>query len=64
MEYAVAGYFLLFIAGLINILIVIGLLIYGFIRKEEMPFCLKSVAIILLNIPIAALYAWIGTELI
>lgn len=62
--FAVGGYLFLFIATLINVLVIIGLLIYAFFNRNKMQICLKSISILLINIPIAALYAWIGLEII
>lgn len=62
--FAFAGFCLLYIATLINVLVIIGLFIYGFVKKEEMKNCLKSISILLINIPIATLYTWIGLEIL
>lgn len=63
-EFAIFGFLFLYIATLINTIVIIGLLIYGFIRKEYLPDCFKATAILLINIPIAIVYAWIGLEIL
>ncbi len=63
-NFAFAGYLLLFFAGIINLLVVFGLLIYGLSYKEHYKDSLNSILIMLINIPIAGLYAWIGLSII
>lgn len=63
-EFALAGYLLLMFGSIINILMIIGLLIYGFLNKSKLNSCYRSTGIILINIPIAILYAVIGINII
>ena len=58
--FAIFGFLLLIYGSLINLLIVIGLLIYGLFEKPQFNYCLTAVGYISINIPIAALYAFIG----
>lgn len=62
--FAIAGFYWLFIAGAINIAILIGLVIYGLLNKVILNICLKSAGVLLLNIPIAWLYAAIGSSMV
>ena len=62
--FAICGYFLLIFGSILNIAIIIGLLIYGFNNRERMQDCFKAILIMLLNIPIAALYTYIGLEIL
>lgn len=62
--FAIASFYLLFIGTFINLSILIGILIYGFKNKEQMKICIKAIAILIINIPVASLYAWIGAHLI
>ena len=61
--FAICGYLLLPIATIINATLFLSLIIYGFVKKEHLQICLKSAAILLINIPIAWLYAAIGVSL-
>ncbi|MFC6268332.1 hypothetical protein [Frigoriflavimonas asaccharolytica] len=60
----VAGFFLLYIGTFISLIVLIGLIIYGIFNKKQMSICLRSVAILLINIPISILYVWIGLSII
>lgn len=62
--FAVFGYILLVVASLVNLLAIIGLMIYGSFYKEQLNVCLKSAIIILINIPLAVIYAAIGINII
>lgn len=59
-EFAMGGYLMLIFGSLFNLLVIMGLLIYGFFYKSMLKACMKSSMIILINIPIAILYAFIG----
>lgn len=61
--FAICGYLLLPIASIINVTVFLSLIIYGFVKKEHLQICLKSAAILLINIPIAWLYAVFGISL-
>ena len=62
--FAIAGYFLLIFGSILNIAIIIGLIFYAFYNKERMQDCFKAILIMLINIPIAALYTCIGLEIL
>lgn len=61
--FAVFGFLLLIYGKVINLLLVIILLVYGFLRKDQLKYCLKTIGFICLNIPIAIAYAAIGLNL-
>ncbi|OPB91146.1 hypothetical protein [Elizabethkingia ursingii] len=61
--FASSGYLLLIYATMLNLLIVLGLLIYGFFNETKRKACLKSILILSINIPIAVFYALIGINL-
>ena len=54
--FMIGGFFYLFLASAVNILIIIFLSIYCLIVKENLENYLTSIGYILLNIPIAILY--------
>ncbi|PIF43152.1 LIVCS family branched-chain amino acid:cation transporter [Chryseobacterium sp. 52] len=62
-DFAIGGYMLLIFGTILNILIVIGLLIYGLIHQSKLKICLKAIGILTINIPIAILYTFIGLSL-
>ncbi|UWX59265.1 hypothetical protein N0B40_12705 [Chryseobacterium oranimense] len=61
--FAVGGYMLLIFGTLINLLFVIGFLIYGIVYQSKLDACLKAIGLLMINIPIAILYAFIGLNL-
>ncbi|MCJ7934617.1 MAG: hypothetical protein MUW56_13540 [Chryseobacterium sp.] len=61
--FAAGGYLLIIFGSILNLFFVLGLLIYGMINKAKSKACLKAVGILLINIPIAVLYAVIGISL-
>ena len=63
-NFAFAGFMLLIFGGIINLIVILVLLIYGFSKKEYFEDCKKSILMILINLPIAIFYAWIGLSLI
>ena len=63
-SFAFGGFYYLFIAPIINIVILLALLILGIIDIEKREQCFKGIGIMLINIPLAALYAVIGISLI
>ena len=63
-QFAIAGYLLLIYGTIINLIVILVLLIYGFSKKEYFEDCKKSILMILINLPIAIFYAWIGLSLI
>ena len=62
-DFALCGYVLLYLASVLNLLIIFGLLIYGLFRRSQLPNCFSASAILCINIPIAALYTYIGITL-
>jgi|GEM_PF-1110821 len=63
-DFAIGGFYYLFIASAINILILIFLSAYCYYIKEKAENYLKAIGYILLNIPVAAIYAYIGLNYI
>ncbi|MEN4761574.1 hypothetical protein ABEG63_14635 [Chryseobacterium sp. C39-AII1] len=64
-EYFVEGGLLVVGWGfIINLAVVLLLIIYGIFNKSKLDVCLKSVGIILLNIPIAIIYIVIGMSIV
>jgi len=61
--FAIGGYMLLIFGTFINLLLVIGLLIYGIANQSKLNVCLKAIGMLMINIPIAVLYAFIGLNL-
>ena len=61
--FAVGGFMLLIFGSVFNLLVILGLLIYGFAHKSKLNTCLQAMTILLANIPIAVLYAVIGLSL-
>jgi LIVCS family branched-chain amino acid:cation transporter len=62
--FAFYGFMLLIFGSIINLLVVIGLMIYGVIIKSQLNVCMKASIIICINIPIAILYYFIGISLL
>jgi hypothetical protein len=63
-SFAIFGYFLLIFGSIVNLIAFFSLIIYGFFNSKHYDECLKSALILLYNIPIAILYAWIGLSII
>ncbi|GGP05642.1 hypothetical protein GCM10010992_22540 [Cloacibacterium rupense] len=63
-QFAIAGYFLLIYGGIINLMVFVVLIIAAFFNIEKKEDYVKSAYILLINIPIAILYAWIGLSII
>ncbi|MDW9382888.1 hypothetical protein [Chryseobacterium sp. JV558] len=59
-EFAIGGYMLLIFGAFLNLLAILGLLIYGCVYRSRLNECLKAIGILLINIPIAILYTAIG----
>jgi len=59
-EFAIAGFFLLIYGTVVNLALVFALLVYGIVKKNQLKYCIQSVGIICVNIPVAILYAFIG----
>jgi LIVCS family branched-chain amino acid:cation transporter len=55
-----AGFILLVLGSAVNLIVVFGLLVYGFCNKAKMEACVYTAITLLTLIPIAILYAVIG----
>jgi LIVCS family branched-chain amino acid:cation transporter len=62
--FAVGGFMLLIFGSIVNLLFVVGLLIYGLTNRTKLQPCLRSTGILIINIPIATLYAFIGLNIL
>ncbi|MBB6371903.1 hypothetical protein [Chryseobacterium shigense] len=62
-SFAGGGFMLLIFGTIINLLLVIGLLIYGIASRSKLNACLKAIGLLTINIPIAYVYAVIGLSL-
>ena len=61
--FAVGGYLLLIFGSLVNLVAVAAFASYAFVRPEYSKECVKAILFLLINIPIAILYAFIGLSL-
>ena len=61
---ALCGYFYLFVAAVVNLVIFLALQIYGCCYKEKLKQSFIAAAILLINIPLAILYVYGGILLI
>lgn len=55
-SFAVGGCLLFAFGTIANVLVAVGLLIYGLIHKSKFDTCLKAIDILLLSIPVAILF--------
>lgn len=55
-EFVVYSGLVLCLFALLNALVFLALMIYGFIHQSKFITCLKSAAVLLINIPIVFLY--------
>lgn len=62
-DFAIGGFLLLIYGTIINFLLIIALVIYGAIKKDQLSYCLKAILILLINIPVAVVYALVGLNL-
>lgn len=62
--FAIGGYLLLIFGTIINLLVFFGLMIYGFLNPKSKNESIKSAMILLINIPFAILYFYIGTSIL
>jgi len=62
--FAIAGYLLLIYGTIINLLVFFGLIIYGLSNPNYKSESVKSALILLINIPIAILYFFIGISIL
>lgn len=58
------GMLLLTLGTVINLMVAVGLLLYGAFNKPHLDSCVRGVCLMLVNIPIAVLYAFIGINII
>ncbi|MDH5036639.1 MULTISPECIES: hypothetical protein [Chryseobacterium] len=58
--FALAGYLLIVFGVPVNLLCILGLLIYGVLNTSRFIECMIAILILTANIPIAFLYAMIG----
>ncbi|WP_347219521.1 hypothetical protein [Chryseobacterium sp.] len=63
-KFADYGFLLIIFGAIFNFLVLAGLLTYAARHQEKCEACVQAVGFLLLNIPIAALYAIIGWNLI
>ncbi len=63
-DFALAGYFYLYISATVNLLLLGLLLLYGFFYPQQLPACRKAALVLLINIPAALLYTCIGYNLV
>ncbi|MCL2327432.1 MAG: hypothetical protein FWC39_02835 [Bacteroidetes bacterium] len=61
---AIGGYMYLFVAAAANLIILFALLIWGIVDVEKRKQCFKGIAMLLINIPLAFVYAIIALELL
>lgn len=62
--FAIGGYLLLIFGTPLNLLFVLGFLIYGLAYRSSFNACLKAISILCINIPVAILYTIIGLNII
>lgn len=62
--FAIGGYMLLIFGSIINLITFFGLMIYGLINPIYKSESIKSAMILLINIPFAILYFFIGTSIL
>ena len=62
--FAIGGYFLLIFGSSVNLLAFVSLILYGVFNRNQYEESMKSALILLINIPIASLYTWIGLSII
>ncbi len=63
-SFALGGYLLLIYGTIINLLVFFGLIIYGLMNPNYKSEAVKSAMILLINIPVAILYFFIGTSIL
>lgn len=63
-DFAIFGFMLLIYGSIINSVIVFFLLIFAYLNDDRKKDCFTTIGFILLNIPIAFLYAIIGLFII
>lgn len=63
-SFAIAGYLLLIYGTIINLIAFFGLVIFGLVHKDYKKEAFRSASILLINIPIAILYFYIGASIL
>jgi len=63
-SFAVAGYLLLIYGTIINLIAFVGLLLFGFFNSKHSNEATNSAMILLINIPIAVMYFFIGISIL
>ena len=61
---AVFGYYYLYVATIVNLVILFALLFRGIVEVDKRKLYIKCISIMLINIPLAILYAFVGIFLI
>ncbi|MGL6129223.1 hypothetical protein [Chryseobacterium artocarpi] len=62
-DFAIGGLFLLIVGSALNLLIILILLLSAVFIPSRSDACLKAIGILMINIPIAIIYALIGLNL-
>lgn len=62
-DFAVAGYLMLIYGTIFNLAAILCLSIYAFIKPQFSKECIQAILYMLINIPIALLYAVLGISL-
>jgi len=63
-DFAMAGYLLLINGTIINLMAFVGLLLFGFFNRKHSSEATNSAMILLINIPIAIIYFFIGISIL
>jgi LIVCS family branched-chain amino acid:cation transporter len=61
-DFIIGGYVLIFFASAVNLLIILGLLMYGLLHRNQLQSCFYASKILCINIPIAVLYTVLGIK--
>ncbi len=59
-NFAMLGFYYLFVAAPVNLIILFALLSWGIVEVEKRKHCFIAASILLINIPLAWLYAFVG----
>lgn len=62
-DFAIGGFLLLIVGSALNLLIILILLLSAVFIPSRSDACLKAIGILMINIPIAIIYALIGLNL-
>ncbi len=63
-QFAEGGFLLLMYGTIINLLVILGLVVYGLINTAQLKICVKASMIMCINIPFAMIYFCIGISLL